>query len=348
MALPASGVMGGDTVTQGVFKTEIEKFRDHTAILFGSLTEEALTISGGSVTPTAATVSIDTESALETDDLTNISAVNFEDDKFLVVRAFHTDRTVVLKHQATGAGELFLSGGVDAPLDDDFKVIIFRYDTSNTQWVEMFRNWLPTPILDKLDATVAPTATDDSVAGYSVGSQWIDVTGNQEYVCVDSTAAAAVWIKTTFTSGDVFPSGTKMLFQQTTAPTGWTKDTTHNNKAFRVVSGSVVNGGTHSFTTVFGTGKVTGSRVLTVANLPAHSHIMFVRTDGSAALTSSTQVVADRVATGTFGGSNYEMFNAGGTPNGGKTGNTGSGTGHTHTIGNFDLQFVDIIIAIKD
>jgi len=28
-----------------------------------------------------------------------------------------------------------------------------------------------------------------------------------------------------------FPSGTRMLFQQTAAPTGWTKDTSHNDKA---------------------------------------------------------------------------------------------------------------------
>jgi hypothetical protein len=35
-----------------------------------------------------------------------------------------------------------------------------------------------------------------------------------------------------------FPSGTVMLFQQTTAPIFWTKQTTHNDKALRVVSGS--------------------------------------------------------------------------------------------------------------
>src|SRR5712671_6740374 len=35
-----------------------------------------------------------------------------------------------------------------------------------------------------------------------------------------------------------FASGTRLLFQQTSAPTGWTKDTTHNDKALRVVSGT--------------------------------------------------------------------------------------------------------------
>lgn len=55
-----------------------------------------------------------------------------------------------------------------------------------------------------LNATVAPTAGDDSTAGYSVGSRWIDTTNDKEYVCVDATATAAVWIETTGTSsGDV-------------------------------------------------------------------------------------------------------------------------------------------------
>lgn len=49
----------------------------------------------------------------------------------------------------------------------------------------------------KLDGTIAPTATDDSSLGYNVSSRWIDITNDKEYVCVDSTASAAVWIETT-------------------------------------------------------------------------------------------------------------------------------------------------------
>lgn len=47
-----------------------------------------------------------------------------------------------------------------------------------------------------------------------------------------------------------FPVGTKMLFQQTTAPTGWTKDTTHNDKTLRVVSGTASSGGSVDFSTL--------------------------------------------------------------------------------------------------
>lgn len=45
----------------------------------------------------------------------------------------------------------------------------------------------------KLDATSAPTATDDSSAGYSVGSRWVDVAAKETYECVDATPSAAEW-----------------------------------------------------------------------------------------------------------------------------------------------------------
>lgn len=49
--------------------------------------------------------------------------------------------------------------------------------------------------LDKLDATTAPTVNDDSGDGYSIGSQWIDVTNDKAYVCVDASVGAAVWVE---------------------------------------------------------------------------------------------------------------------------------------------------------
>jgi hypothetical protein len=49
-------------------------------------------------------------------------------------------------------------------------------------------------------ATSAPTTTDDTNAGYEVGSRWIDVNTDKEYVCLDATASAAVWKETTTTT----------------------------------------------------------------------------------------------------------------------------------------------------
>ena len=44
-----------------------------------------------------------------------------------------------------------------------------------------------------LTASAAPTATDDSAAGYGVGSQWLDTVGDKIWFCTDATTGAAVW-----------------------------------------------------------------------------------------------------------------------------------------------------------
>jgi hypothetical protein len=64
---------------------------------------------------------------------------------------------------------------------------------------------------------------------------------------------------TSWVSQAILPSGTVMLFVQTAAPTGWTKSTTNNDKALRVVSGTASTGGTVAFTTAFASKSVSGS-----------------------------------------------------------------------------------------
>jgi len=54
-----------------------------------------------------------------------------------------------------------------------------------------------TVIKSNTAATAAPGATDDSAAGYGVGSVWIDTTNDKAYVCLDATATAAVWTEIT-------------------------------------------------------------------------------------------------------------------------------------------------------
>ncbi len=44
-----------------------------------------------------------------------------------------------------------------------------------------------------LAASTAPSATDDSAAGFSVGSQWLDTVGEKVWFCIDATTGAAVW-----------------------------------------------------------------------------------------------------------------------------------------------------------
>lgn len=48
-----------------------------------------------------------------------------------------------------------------------------------------------------LAGAVAPTVNDDASGGYSVGSTWIDVVAQERYVCLDASAGAAIWEKST-------------------------------------------------------------------------------------------------------------------------------------------------------
>ena len=62
------------------------------------------------------------------------------------------------------------------------------------------------------------------------------------------------------TNIEPFPSGTKMIFQQTSAPTGWTKITSDvENRALRVTSGTVGSGGSNAFTNTLASRGITAN-----------------------------------------------------------------------------------------
>lgn len=48
-------------------------------------------------------------------------------------------------------------------------------------------------LLNNTSATANPSINDDSVAGYAVGSKWVNVTAALVFECVDSSTGAAVW-----------------------------------------------------------------------------------------------------------------------------------------------------------
>jgi hypothetical protein len=108
----------------------------------------------------------------------------------------------------------------------------------------------------------------------ALASQAEAVAGTDTAKAVTSAGVAAV-IASIPGSPTVIPSGTSMLFVQTAAPTGWTKSTTHNDKALRVVSGTASSGGTSAFSTVFinqGISGNTGSYILATTDIPSHTH----------------------------------------------------------------------------
>jgi hypothetical protein len=154
-----------------------------------------------------------------------------------------------------------------------------------------------------------------------------------------------------------FPAGTLMLFQQTAAPTGWTKQTTHDNKALRVVSGSASSGGSTAFTSVFasrtpsGSVSVSGSNsgggvsdtTLTTTTMPSHSHTIARSTNlnNSNDTCLSTQGVSGSVTTSAVGSS--------GAHGHGFTNPSWSGSASfSGSSMDFAVQYVDLIIASKN
>jgi hypothetical protein len=61
------------------------------------------------------------------------------------------------------------------------------------------------PDLNNYAGTTAPSVSDDTTSGYSVGSLWINTTASpkEAYRCVDATEGAAVWLNTTVEIGDL-------------------------------------------------------------------------------------------------------------------------------------------------
>ena len=172
----------------------------------------------------------------------------------------------------------------------------------------------------------------------------------------------------TGTSTGYFVAGTKLLFQQTAAPTGWTKSTANDNAALRVVSGTVSTGGSVNFTTAFASQSVAGTigaTTLTTAQIPAHGHTFSGTTGGINANHTHQTYDWGNNAGGLFILNdppayyyNAAYFTSGTVSSdhahgySGTTANAGSGGSHDHTFTgtaiNLAVKYVDTIIATKD
>jgi len=162
-----------------------------------------------------------------------------------------------------------------------------------------------------------------------------------------------------------------MLFVQSTAPTGWTKSTAHDNKALRVVSGTVTTGGNAAFTTAFasytpsGNVSVSGSvsmsgnisdTTLSINQIPSHKHNLVL--DGQSGYSVNSNATSGEVGAGDNRANIFATTSA-------PMGNTGGGGSHNHghnlsgslsvnsssftgTAKDLAVQYVDVIIATKD
>jgi hypothetical protein len=127
-----------------------------------------------------------------------------------------------------------------------------------------------------------------------------------------------------------FPSGTRMLFQQTNAPLGWTKDTNYNDFAPRIVNGTVSQGGVNGFSSTFSY-RTDDPVTLSVGQIPSHQHTDTYDTiiNGPGSLVT--------VDSGSTWGLNLATTN---------TGAQGGSGSHAHT---YDMRvlYLDFIIGVK-
>tara|TARA_B100001250_G_scaffold345182_1_gene314479 strand:- start:65 stop:1024 length:960 start_codon:yes stop_codon:yes gene_type:complete len=149
----------------------------------------------------------------------------------------------------------------------------------------------------------------------------------------------------TFDGGGTIPSGTRMLFNQTSAPTGWTKDTSSTNRALRLVSGTVGTGGVNTFTgklnaSVSTTGGDVHNRTLSTAQMPQHKHEVDTKNEWSEDHGHWKQQT------------NWRQVHTSGThysPNTNQVGETNQHDhGFTNPSFNLNIAYTDVIIAEKD
>jgi hypothetical protein len=188
----------------------------------------------------------------------------------------------------------------------------------------------------------------------SAGDSFIalsDASGNVRVMAYQRASGAALVVA----AGDLV-AGTIALFRQTSAPTGWTKDTTnYNDHAIRVVTGTPSSGGVINLSTVFGY-TATQGHVITQANLPAidifggtesagtHSHglnnssnVIRATGSGKSVGTGSNNWTDDTISMDSAGAHSHDVTVDLG----------GSGTAHTHSI-DMRAKYVDAIWATKN
>jgi hypothetical protein len=200
-----------------------------------------------------------------------------------------------------------------------------------------------------LDGTTGTFTQQDNNTTYSAGTG-ISISSNKISNTGVTSVNGSTGAVTVNTSS--FPSGTKMLFHQSAAPTGWTKQTSINDSALRVVSGTTGGGtgGSVAFSTLFATGKTVslsgnvGATTLTVSQMPSHNHL--IANTSARGWLGAWQASGGRVIDCGGGVVYYPETNS-------ATGYDGSSNSHTHSLSGtasiaLNVKYTDIIICAKD
>ena len=240
------------------------------------------------------------------------------------------------------------TGGVNIPGNTDFGA-----------GIDVTGNISVTGTVDGVDIAAKTLLFDHLTSTNGLLSNGVTAT-TQAQSDNSTKVSTTAYVRTAISEAQAFPSGTKMLFQQTAAPTGWTKVTSGvDNKALRVVSGTVGSGGTNAFTNTLASRGITanagnttqgGNVSVSVANATQGGNISVGNTSagGSVNISSvstsgnvnshtlsvnempshSHNYTANNVTNHGFYGGSGGVRISGSTGSG--TGNTGGGGGHSH------------------
>ena len=210
--------------------------------------------------------------------------------------------------------------------------------------------------IDILKATIDIAAGKDLTAG-----------GGNIILRSNGTVSATTYTGSgaNLTGVEPFPSGTKQVFYQASAPTGWTQDTTAalNEAVMSVVTGS--GGGTGGTTAYFSSFLATTDKTAADSDAPVSGSLSGTVGD----TTLSTPTIASHTHPLTTHNvrpqeSGKPLIRSGGnSPSGISSGSAGGGGSHTHpfsgslsgatadvsvTVPAADVKYANVIIAAKD
>jgi len=177
--------------------------------------------------------------------------------------------------------------------------------------------------------TMEDGATSFTIPQYSTATIQTDSTGGKwNYITRSLGGLEGKSFASTDDVIDNFPAGTAMVFYQAAAPTGWTGSDALASHAIEIVTETSANGGSTGgsvdFSTIYGR-TATDSHVLTIAEMPAHTHTYTTYLSGGSTLDTGS----------------------GRTQGSEDSGSAGSGDGHTHNI-DLQVKYAQMIIATKD
>ncbi len=198
---------------------------------------------------------------------------------------FQSEPTSGLKKEATGDVRVQVAG------QDNIRFLSTGRATdvwNNDLTTPAFERVFTTPVANVLDANVEKTlqikrettpATPPGVT--AAGELGVNIGDSPPTLYVGNGTTAVPFNDGQFVR---FPSGTKMVFYQDTAPLGWTIDQTVDEHMVRLTKGSVALGvaggtlgGTYNFSALFanlgeGSAPGIGNKAIDVSQMPAHNH----------------------------------------------------------------------------